>query len=328
MRAVVVHEPGGPDVLKIEDRPIPLVRPGWVLVRVRAFGLNRAELITRSGGSGDAVRFPRVIGIECAGEVVDGSDSGLEVGQVVVAAMGEMGRAFDGGYQQYALLPVTHVIPVETTLDWATLGAIPETFGTAWGSLEELRLASGDSVLIHGATSSVGMAAITIAKDRGLTVFATTRQETKRAALMANGADHVLIDDGGPAAKVREIAPGGVTGVYELVGAAALLDSLHALAGGGRACIAGYLEDEWELAPAQTEAQRLGVPLAVYSSNDINRASYGQVLQDIIDAVEAGRYRANIDRVFKLDEIREAHRYMEANRAVGKLVVMTWWLKS
>jgi NADPH:quinone reductase len=323
MRAVVVHAPGGPEVLTLEDRPIPAVRPGWVLVRVRAFGLNRAELITRSGGSGDAVRFPRVIGIECAGEVVQAADGDLEVGQTVVAAMGEMGRAFDGGYQQYALLPATHVIPVETTLDWATLGAIPETFGTAWGSLEELRLTSGDSVLIHGGSSSVGMAAITIAKDRGVTVFTTTRQDAKRAALAANGADHVLIDDGGLAAKVREIAPGGVTGLYELIGAAALLDSLHALAGGGRACIAGYLEDEWELSPAQAEARRLGVPLAVYSSNDINRASYGQTLQDIIHAVEEGRYRVNLDRTFELDEIGDAHRYMEANRAVGKLVVLT-----
>ena len=281
MRAVVVHEPGGPDVLRLEDRPSPAVRPGWVLVRVRAFGLNRAELITRSGGSGDAVTFPRVIGIECAGEVVDASDGDLEVGRAVVAAMGEMGRAFDGGYQQYALLPVTHVIPVETALDWATLGAIPETFGTA------------------------------------------TRQEAKRAALAANGTDHVLIDDGGVAAQVREITPGGVSGLYELVGAAALLDSLDAVAGGGRACIAGYLEDEWELAPAQIKAQELGVPLAVYSSNVIDRVSYGHVLEDIVRAVEEGRYRVNIDRTFELDEIRDAHRYMEANRAVGKLVVVT-----
>lgn len=323
MRAVVVHEPGGPGVLTLEDRPIPAVRPGWVLVRVRAFGLNRAELITRSGGSGDAVTFPRVIGIECAGEVVDASDSDLNVGQAVVAAMGEMGRAFDGGYQQYALLPVTHVMPVETALDWATLGAIPETFGTAWGSLEELRLKSGDSVLIRGGSSSVGMAAITIAKDRGVTVLGTTRRDAKRATLAANGADHVLIDDGAVAAQVREIAPGGVTGLYELVGAAALLDSLHAVADGGRACIAGYLEDEWELEPAQVKAEQLGIPLAVYSSNVINRARYGQVLQDIIHAVEEGRYRVNIDRTFELDEIRDAHRYMEANRAVGKLVVLT-----
>lgn len=323
MRAIVVHEPGGPDVLTLEDRPIPVARPGWVLVRVRAFGLNRAELITRSGGSGDAVRFPRVIGIECAGEVVEAPDGDLRAGQTIVAAMGEMGRAYDGSYQQYALLPATHVVPVETTLDWATLGAIPETFGTAWGSLEHLRLAADDSVLIHGGSSSVGMAAITIANDLGVTVLATTRQEAKRAALVANGADHVLIDDGALAAKVRGIVPGGVTGLYELVGAASLLDSLHALAGDGRACIAGYLEDEWELAPAQTEARRLGVPLAVYSSNAINRASYGRVFQTIVHAVEEGRYRVNIDRTFGINEIAAAHRYMEANRAVGKLVVLT-----
>ncbi len=134
---------------------------------------------------------------------------------------------------------MTDVIPVETTLDRPTLGAIPETFGTAWGSLEELRLTSGDSVLIHGGTSSVGMAAITIARDRGVTVFATTRQAAKRVAFAATGADRVLIDDGAVAAQVREIAPGGVSGLYELVGAAALLDSLHAVADGGRACIAG-----------------------------------------------------------------------------------------
>ena len=310
-------------MLTLEDREIPAVRPGWVLVRVRAFGLNRAELITRSGGSGDNVKFPRVIGIECVGEVADPSDGDLSAGQTVVAAMGEMGRAYDGGYQQYALLPATHVIPIETTLDWATLGAIPETFGTAWGSLEELQLASGDSLLVHGGSSSVGMAAITIARDRGQTVIATTRQEAKRAALEANGADHVVIDDGAVAAQVRQIAPGGVTGLYELVGAAALLDSLQAVGAGGRACVAGYLQDEWDLDPARAEAARLGVPLAVYGSNVINRASYGRVFQDIVDAVEAGRYRVNLDRTFTMSEIADAHRYMEANRAVGKLVVLT-----
>jgi NADPH:quinone reductase-like Zn-dependent oxidoreductase len=167
------------------------------------------------------------------------------------------------------------------------------------------------------------MAAITIAKDLGVTVLATTRQEAKRAALVANGADHVLIDYGALAPKVRGIVPGGVTGLYELVGAASLLDALHALAGDGRACIAGYLEDEWELAPAQIEARRLGVPLAVYSSNAINRASYARVFQAIVHAVEEGRYRVNIDRTFAINEIAAAHRYMEANRAVGKIVVLT-----
>src|SRR5271156_2066028 len=105
MQAVVVHEPGGPEVLKLEERPIPDPSSGWVLIRVRAFGLNRSELITRAGGSGDAVRFPRVLGIECAGEVVEAPGSDLRRGERVIAAMGGMGRDFDGGYAQYTLVP-------------------------------------------------------------------------------------------------------------------------------------------------------------------------------------------------------------------------------
>lgn len=319
----MVHHAGGPEVLRLEERPVPAPRRGWVLVHVRAFGLNRAELITRSGGSGDAVKFPRVIGIECVGQVVHAPVGELQPGQTVIAAMGEMGRAFDGGYEEYAVLPATNVIPVQTTLDWATLGAIPETFGTAWGSLRKLALKTRDSLLVHGGSSSVGMAAITLAKDSGLTVLATTRQEAKRDALVMNGADQVLIDEGNIGEQVREHAPDGVSGLYELVGARALLDSLRAVGPGGRACIAGYLEDEWDLGPGKAEARRLGIPLAVYSSNEINRSSYGAAFQRIISAVEEGRLRVNLDRTFQMDEIVEAHRYMEANRATGKLVVLT-----
>jgi NADPH2:quinone reductase len=188
MQAVVVHKPGGPEVLRLEELEIPDPHLGWVLVRVRAFVLNRSELITRAGGSGDAVRFPRVLGIECVGEVVDAPGSDLQPGQRILAAMGGMGRGYDGGYEQYALLPTSQVIPVDTRLDWLQLGAIPESFGTAWGTLEELSLREGQSLLVQGGSSSVGMAAITIAKDRGLTVLATTRQESKRAALQAAGA--------------------------------------------------------------------------------------------------------------------------------------------
>jgi NADPH:quinone reductase-like Zn-dependent oxidoreductase len=323
MRSIVVHQPGGPQVLTLEEHPIPAARPGWVLVRVRAFGLNRSELVTRKGESGDSVKFPLVLGIECAGEVVDDPDADLRPGQTVVAAMGGMGRDYDGGYEQFALLPAAQVIPITTNLDWATLGAIPETFATAWGSLEQLRLRSGDSILVRGGTSSVGMAAITIAKERGMTVFATTRQEAKRAALLANGVDQVLIDDGHVATKLRAVAPLGVTGLLELVGPVTLLDSLGALAVGGRACISGFLEGQWDLTDARAEARRLGVPLAVYGSNVVNRDSYGHVLQDIVDAVEQGRYRVNLDHIFEMSDIADAHRYMEENRAAGKVVVVT-----
>ena len=214
MKAVVVHEPGGPEVLRGEERPIPRARPGWILVRVRAFGLNRAELITRAGGSGDAVRFPRVLGIECAGEVVDAPGSDLKPGQRVLAAMGGMGRDYDGGYQQYALLPASQVIPVTSTLEWPQLGAIPESFGTAWGTLQEIGLDVGESLLVHGGTSSVGMAAIALGKDRRLLVLATTRQETKRVALQAAGAQYQLVLDGRELSLlVRALRPEGVDGL-------------------------------------------------------------------------------------------------------------------
>jgi NADPH2:quinone reductase len=323
MKAVVVHEPGGPDVLHVEERPIPQARPGWIVVRVRAFGLNRSELMTRAGGSGDAVRFPRVLGIECAGEVVDAPGSDLQPGQRVLAAMGGMGRDYDGGYEQYALLPASQVIPVTSTLDWPELGAIPESFGTAWGTLEQLRLAEGESLLVHGGTSSVGMAAIALATDRRLHVLATTRQESKRVALQAAGAEYQLVLDGLELSQVvRALRPDGVDGLCELVGPGALLEALHALAAGGRVCITGFLEHDWDTDRAEAEAERLGVRLSRFGSNVIDRDSYRDVFQGIVDAVQEGRYTVNLDRVFAMAEIAEAHRYMEDNRAAGTVVVV------
>jgi NADPH:quinone reductase-like Zn-dependent oxidoreductase len=209
---------------------------------------------------------------------------------------------------------------VETSLAWPQLGAIPESFGTAWGSLDQLGLEPNQSLLIRGASSSVGMAAITIAKDSGLTVVATTRQESKRPALEAAGADHVVIDDGEVGAGIREIAAGGVDGLFELVGPRTIRDSLKAVSPGGRACISGFLERDWNVEPARAEAERLRIPLSRFESNTINADRYGGVYQDIIHRVENGRYRDILDRTFPLAEIADAHRYMEQNRAAGKVV--------
>ncbi len=321
MQAIVVHQPGGPDVLTLEDRPIPAARPGWVLVRVRAFGLNRAELITRSGGSGDNVKFPRVIGIECAGEVADARDGDLEPGQTVVAAMGEMGRAFDGGYQQYALLPATHVIPSDDA-----------RLGDARGDPGDLRhgvgLARGTPAHIRRLAAHPWRHLVSghgrdhIAKDRGLTVFATTRQEAKRAALAANGADHVLIDDGAVAARVREIAPGGVTGSTSWSAPRRCSTRcMRSPPAGGPASPATSRTSGTCARPRRRRATRR--PAGGLRQQRINRASYGRVFQDIIRRRRGRALPRNIDRTFTMTRSRDAHRYMEANRAVGKLVVLT-----
>src|SRR2546429_2546192 len=207
MRAVVLDAPGPPEALRIRELPVPQPSPGWVLIRVKAFGINRSELHTRLGLA-QGVTFPRVLGIEATGVVVTAPGGEFEEGQQVAAMMGGMGRTFDGGYAEFTSVPATQVVPFRSGLDWATLGAIPEMLQTAHGSLTiGLDAQPGQTLLIRGGTSSVGMATAILAKDSGLTVLATTRQPDRVASLEAIGVDHVIIDDGDVAAQVRAIVP-------------------------------------------------------------------------------------------------------------------------
>ncbi len=178
----------------------------------------------------------------------DAGGTNLAVGQTVAALMGEMGRAYDGGYAEYTLVPRERVLPVRTTLPWDLLASLPETYLTAWGSLTEaMEVRAGQTLLIRGGTSSVGMAAASLAKGMGLRVFATTRAPAKAEGLRANGADDVIIDTGLIAEDVRQRVPPGVDGVLELVGTATLLDSLRAVRPGGIVCNTGILGNAWVL---------------------------------------------------------------------------------
>jgi NADPH:quinone reductase-like Zn-dependent oxidoreductase len=325
MRAVVMDKPGPPEVLEVRRVPRPAVRPGWTLVQVKAFGLNRSELMTRQGHS-PGVHFPRVLGIECVGVIADPSDSGLPEGATVAAVMGEMGRAFDGGYAEYALLPNELLMPLTTTLDWARLAAIPETYLTAHGSLAALGNPTGGTLLIRGGTSSVGMATLSLARAAGLTTIATTRNPDKAALLTERGADHVVVDPGSPdglADKVRAIVPDGPDVILELVGANLILDSLNLVAPGGTVCLSGLLGGVWVLPEFEPLAvMPSGRKLTVFQSEDLRGAAGACALQTIVDGVAAGTFHANLDTVFPMDAIVEAHRYMEGNRAAGKVVVL------
>src|SRR5438445_4414918 len=203
MRAIVLDAPGPPESLAIRELPIPTPATGWVLIKVKAFGLKRSELHTRQGLA-SGVTFPRVLGIEATGVVAQCPGEEFAVGQEVVTMMGGMGRTFDGGYAEYTCVPASQVIPFASDLERSTLGAVPEMLETAYGSLTVgLDAQPGQSILIRGGTSSVGMAAAVLAKQRNMTVLSTTRSANKTAALTEIGADYVLIDDGNVARQVR-----------------------------------------------------------------------------------------------------------------------------
>src|SRR3954463_14456570 len=159
MRAAVLDAPGPPEALQIRELPVPEPKDGWVLIEVKAFGLNRSELQTRLGVAGDAVSYPRVLGIEAAGVVAACPGGEFAEGQQVVAMMGGMGRQFDGGYAEYTCVPAAQVIAFRSDLDGAVLGAVPEMLQTSYGSLTVgLDAQPGQSILIRGGAASVGMA--------------------------------------------------------------------------------------------------------------------------------------------------------------------------
>jgi NADPH:quinone reductase-like Zn-dependent oxidoreductase len=321
MRAAVLDAPGPPDALQIRELPIPEPREGWVLIEVKAFGLNRSELHTRLGLA-EGVTFPRVLGIEATGVVAAAPGGEFPVGQQVATMMGGMGRTFDGGYAEYTCVPASQVIPFRSELDWATLGAVPEMLQTAHGSLAVgLDAQPGQSLLIRGGTSSVGMAAAVLAKDRGLTVLSTTRRPERAAALEAIGVDHVIVDDGEIAPLVRDIVPAGVDTALELVGTPTLPDTLRATAVHGVVCFTGMLSNEWivrDFYPIDYLPR--GVRLTAYGGEADDLPA--DVLQAFLDAVAAGRLTVPLHRTYRLDEIATAHADMEAGNATGKLVVL------
>jgi len=322
MRAVVLDAPGEADVLRIRDIPIPEVSAGRVLVRVRAFGLNRSELHLRQGVAGNA-SFPRVPGIEAVGEVALSPGGEFSPGQFVATMMGGMGREFDGGYAEFVAVPATQVIPFTSGLDWATLGAVPEMLQTAYGSLHiGLEARAGQTILVRGGTSSVGLAASVLAKRAGVDVIATTRSPKRRALLERYGATHVLVDAGSVAEGVRDIMPGGVDGAIELVGTDALPDTLRSVRRGGTVCFTGMLSDNWTI-PDFYPMDYIpnGVRLTAYHGEAVELPA--AEFQRFVDDLESGSAAVPIGHVYRFDEIVQAHRDLESNAHPGKLVVLT-----
>jgi len=320
MKAAVTTKPGSPEVIELREKSVPSAKKGWVLIKIKAFGLNRSEIFTRRGDSPN-VKFPRVQGIECVGMVEEDPSEKYKKGQQVAAIMGGMGRDFDGGYAEYTLVPEKIVFPFHSRLPWETLGAIPEMFQTVSGSLSQaLEVRKNEVLLIRGGSSSIGMLACQLAKRLGLKVISTTRKPEKEKYLKANGADLVIIDNGNIKEKVKNLVPNGVDKVLELIGTRTLRDSLKCIKPKGVVCMTGILGNEWimkEFSPMGDIPSSGRLTVYTGGAEDLQK----EALQEFMDTVESGDIRVALDRTFKLDEIVEAHKYMESNQAKGKIVV-------
>jgi NADPH2:quinone reductase len=319
VKAVLLERPCAPKDLVVREVPIPEVKPGWVLVKIKGFGINRSEMYTRQGHS-PSVKFPRVIGIECVGEIEDSSDSPYKKGQRVVSLMGGLGREFDGSYAEYALIPYNQVYPINNDMDWVKLAAIPEMFYTAYASIfDSLKLMRGETLLIRGGTSSVGLAALQLAKSIGATVISTTRNKGKVNYLKQLGSDYVLLDDENMSEQLFAIFPKGVNKVLELVGTVTLKQSMTLVSENGILCMSGILGNEWEMDRFEP---LVDIPTGVYFTAFTSETIKGELLVELFTHIAKHAIQVPIAKIFTLDQIHEAHLLMEGNAANGKIVVM------
>lgn len=316
MKAIVIEEAGGPETLKLKELPTPKVKPGWSLVRVKGFGINHSEIYTRKGES-PTVKFPRILGIECVGEVADTTDAQrLPVGQKVASIMGGMGREFDGGYAEYALLPNEQIYPVNTNLSWAELAAIPETYFTACGSLKNAHIEAAKSLLVRGATSGVGSAAIKLTKamNPSAKIFGSTRHEEKFDKLKAIGCDEPVLDKDGQVQTDEHFDT-----IVELVGPATLNDSLSHLNQFGYCCMTGGLGDQWTVPNFSAFVIPNGACLTVFESG---RASSDDAFNDMLNIIEAHHIDVKPTKTFDLAHTGDAQAALEASDSFGKMVVL------
>ena len=322
MRAIVIEKFGGPDCLVYTELPEPKPEPGHVVIEIKAFGLNHAEMHMRRGEWAEAAK---VSGIECVGLVKACPGGEFPVGAKVASLMGGLGRTINGSYAEYTLARASNVALIESALPWAELAAIPETYATAWTCLfRNLEIKKGQSLVIRGGGSSFGRAAINMAVNAGVRVIATGRSDDSLAALKELGAARMEIERPDLSKHIAEAKQ--LDAVLDLVGNSTILDSLNMLRRGGRACLAGWLGGLAPIADFNPLLQMAsGVYLTFFGSFVFGTPGFplsDVPLQSIANDIATGHYKAKPSRVFKFDEIREAHRVMEAGEAKGKMVVV------
>lgn len=327
------------------------MKKDWILVKIKAFGINRAEIFTRQGDS-PSVKLPRVIGIECVGIVEDPSNSDFKKGDKVFSMMNGMGREFDGSYAEYILIPKNQVYRLpneksffknidnielknkeqlkekfsenleitEKNIFWSEIAAYPELYYTVYGSLfKSLKLKEGETLLVRGGTGSVALAAIQLAKAINVRVIATSRSASKEQFLKEKGADEVIVGNENFDENLKKLFPDGVDKVLELIGRPTLKSSLKSVKQGGIVCMTGCLggwiiEDFEPLVDIISESY-----LTSFDSTNANK----DTIKEMFEFIEKYNIKPCISKIFTLDEISLAHKYLESNSANGKVIIMT-----
>ncbi|KAF4626849.1 hypothetical protein G7Y89_g11306 [Cudoniella acicularis] len=307
MKSIVLSNPGQPSTYIFKDFPIPEPLPGHVVIKIQAFGLNHAEIHMRKG---EWAEIAPVSGIECV--------------RNVAALMGGMGRTIPGSYAEYTRVPADNVTAINSDLSWEELAALPESYATAWSFIfRNLELASGQTLLVRGGTSSLGQASINLAVNLGAKVIATTRNLDRAPKLYSLGVQRVELE--GPDLSARLPEKKTIDTVLDLVGNSTLLDSLAIVRRGGRVCLGGWLGGLAPIADFNPLLQMpSGVHFSLFASPHFGLPGFpvsDVPLQKIADEVKEGRYKAKPSKVFRFEEIAEAHKFMEEGGATGKVVV-------
>lgn len=324
MKAIIIEQFGGPESLVIKDVPQPEPSHGYVVIRVKAFGVNHAEMHMRKG---EWAEWVPISGIECVGTVASCPGGEFAEGTPVATVMGGLGRTVSGSYAQFTKARVSNVVPLGPAalkLDWDTLGAIPESYATAWTCLfRNLELSKGQRLLVRGGSSAFGRAAINLAVQAGVHVIATTRNVEDRAAqLIALGVENVVKEG----SNLSDRLPEKFDAILELVGNSTIIDSLKMVRRGGRVCLAGFLGGLDPIPDFNPLLQMAsGVHFSFFGSFVFGTPEFplsDVPLRDVVAMAASGQLHVKPWKVFKFEDIGEAHRLMEGNEAQGKMVVL------
>lgn len=319
MTLIEITTPGGPEVLKPRQVPLPSPVAGEILIRVHAAGVNRPDALQRAGKYPMKPGMSPIPGLEVAGEVVALGDGVTEyaVGDKVCALTN------GGGYAQYCAVPASQALPVPEGMGWIQAAAIPETFFTVWANLFGIGGAhNGQRVLIHGGTSGIGTTALMLCREFGIQAFATAGSEEKCAAIRALGAEAINYREQDFA---QVIGDQGVNVILDIMGASYLNNNLKALAMNGRLVMLGFLggakANEVDLLTILGKRAIVTGSLLRARTKDEKAAIADQLRQHVWPVLSAGRCLPMIDQVFDYTQADQAHARMEGGDHIGKIVL-------